>query len=86
MRTVFGIMSTAAALGSGILASQPGAGLTSFSSLAPTVAFILLTLVLGRYAAASWEHMAVRRHAEWLRAAEAAKYRVTPISQAPNGP
>lgn len=80
MRRVFGVLAAAAGLGSAIAAFQTDAGAISPQSLVVVVLVVLLTIVGARHAAAWWEGATVRRHAEWLRAAEAAKYHVAPVT------
>ncbi|HEV2546627.1 MAG TPA: hypothetical protein VGU20_04770 [Stellaceae bacterium] len=77
MRGAFGIFAAAAALAGGILALQPGAGSVSIHSLLVTIVGVVGTVLVGQQGAALWERGAVNRRAEWLRQAEAAKYRVT---------
>lgn len=80
LRGAFGIFAAVAALFSGILAFQPDAGSVSVMSVLVTIAGVAATLLAGRHVAARWEHRALDHRAEWLRQAEAAKYRVTASS------
>ncbi len=79
MRSIFGVLAAAAGLGSAIQAFQPHASLTSVTSLVVVLLVALSVVVGGRQVASLWERKSIQRRAEWLRAAEAAKYHVTPI-------
>ncbi len=83
MQRIFGVLAAAAALGSAVLAFQPHAGSSSPLLLTLAILIPLSTVVGTRQAAFLWERRAILHRAKWLRAAEAAKYHVTPIPSTP---